>query len=100
VHNAPEFFNDLYHRFLLTTVPSMKVSSLARSRDACARVELAHVWGGAVVRTQCGRRHAGGGKGNLGCVPPRLHLYVCGISRSLYARGRQYLPTLTSPTAR
>lgn len=24
IHNAPEFFNDLYHRFLLTTKPSMK----------------------------------------------------------------------------
>ena len=24
IHNAPEFFNDLYHRFLLTTRPAMK----------------------------------------------------------------------------
>ena len=24
IHNPVEFFNDLYHRFLLTTVPSMK----------------------------------------------------------------------------
>lgn len=28
IHNAPEFFNDLYHRFLLTTVPAMKAMCL------------------------------------------------------------------------
>lgn len=28
IHNPAEFFNDLYHRFLLTTVPAMKAMCL------------------------------------------------------------------------
>ncbi len=28
IHNPSEFFNDLYHRFLLTTVPTMKAMCL------------------------------------------------------------------------
>ena len=44
IHNAPEFFNDLYHRFLLTTKPAMKsmcLQAMAVVYQQCAD-EIGH----------------------------------------------------------
>ena len=35
IHNPVEFFNDLYHRFLLTTQPNMKAMCLQVCVDVC-----------------------------------------------------------------